>query len=535
MCITLRHFLLLPIALMGMHGLRAQSASFQHTYTAEADAQAYAVRQVAGGGYLLAGKTRCSNDTLQSDAYLVRTDYKGDVVWARSFGAPGTNDGPFGSGVGVELFHAIDETADGGFIATGSTNTDVGTEQAMLCVRTNAMGDTLWTRAYNTGGGCTGKDVLVTGDGDLVFFGDQLLPASPNLGLFLIKTDANGDTLWTRGYATANPLFAVSILPTGDNGYLLLGKDNGGNMGFLLKTDASGNQQWSKTYYADSVFFIPAALLPAGGNQYYLTGSTGPGGNMFPCLSKVDETGGIIWSRSYHAPGLHNIHAGTVTEGTELVLCGSSLNSPGAESGLMMKTDSTGALLSATAFGGAYNERFMDVVVTTDGGLALCGYRERDTTGLNMYLVKTDGDGLSGCDESADTFATQFITVNTVTNPVNETRGAWIYNTTSNVTSGSIDWSICLTVDVDHPFENNSPEVFPNPLGETLHIRFPEALMHQQVLVSICTLSGQIVSESWMKAEADVLLSCEDLRPGVYLYSIRSGASVWRGKLVALH
>jgi hypothetical protein len=66
---------------------------------------------------------------------------------------------------------------------------------------------------------------------------------------FIIKTDANGDTLWTKVYGGIGRDFNACIIPTNDFGYLVagniyygsFGQGSGDDDGYLIKTDSLGN------------------------------------------------------------------------------------------------------------------------------------------------------------------------------------------------------------------------------------------------------------------------------------------------------
>jgi hypothetical protein len=63
--------------------------------------------------------------------------------------------------------------------------------------------------------------------------------------MYLIKTDANGDEVWTRTFGGGNWDYAYSIQQTSDGGYIVAGFAEGFGAGssdvYLIKTDANGN------------------------------------------------------------------------------------------------------------------------------------------------------------------------------------------------------------------------------------------------------------------------------------------------------
>jgi hypothetical protein len=66
----------------------------------------------------------------------------------------------------------------------------------------------------------------------------------------LIKTNASGDTVWTRTYGTAEAELAKSVQQTEDGGYIVTGNTTtyGNYDVYLIRTDSSGDAIWSGTY-----------------------------------------------------------------------------------------------------------------------------------------------------------------------------------------------------------------------------------------------------------------------------------------------
>ncbi len=70
----------------------------------------YDIQQIAGGGYIVAGSTE-SFGAGGGDAWLLKLDATGVVVWEKAYG-----------GSGIEGAAAVDATADGGYVVAAYTN-----------------------------------------------------------------------------------------------------------------------------------------------------------------------------------------------------------------------------------------------------------------------------------------------------------------------------------------------------------------------------------------------------------------------------
>ena len=197
------------------------------TYGGSSDDFGFSVQQTADGGFVVAGYTY-SFGAGNADVWLIRTDTNGDTLWTRTYG-----------GNGQDLGHSVQQTADGGFALAGSGD-------AWL-IRTDAQGDTLWTRTYSGSGWAVGRSVQQTADGGFVVAGETNSSGTGSADLWLIRTDANGNTLWTRAYGGPNGDNGWCVQQTSDGGFIVSGTADFGSFGaghddvWLIKTDSLGH------------------------------------------------------------------------------------------------------------------------------------------------------------------------------------------------------------------------------------------------------------------------------------------------------
>ena len=92
-----------------------------------------AVQQTKDGGYVVVGRT-VSFGGGGVQAYLVKSDAIGKTLWTKQYGGRGSEEGL-----------SIRETADGGFIITGYTNSRGAGKTDVYLIKTKSTGDTLWT------------------------------------------------------------------------------------------------------------------------------------------------------------------------------------------------------------------------------------------------------------------------------------------------------------------------------------------------------------------------------------------------------
>jgi hypothetical protein len=257
------------------------------------------VQQTMDGGFILAGMTS-SFGAGGRDMYLVRTDSLGDTLWTRTYG-----------GVQDDQANSVQLSFDGGYIIGGSTQSFGAGECDFYLVRTDANGDTLWTKTYGSGGRDECNSVQQVSDGGIVLAG------CGNSDMYLVRTDSVGDTIWTRSYGTGLSEVCYCVQQTNDGGYILGGtiNQNDGDI-YVLKTDSVGNVIWTRTFGGPNHEGC-TSLVQTGDGCYVLAGTkdyyTGHSlSSMF--LLKIDSNGDSLWVNYY---GQYNTFCNSVKQTTD--------------------------------------------------------------------------------------------------------------------------------------------------------------------------------------------------------------------------
>jgi len=200
------------------------------------------------------------------------------------------------------------------------------------------------------------------------------------------------------------------VRQTADGGYILAG-DRGDEFptgdGYqtnliLIKTDAEGNEVWSQTY-GDKMFYLGwgVAQTPDGG--YVLTGweaKTIPDRDVI--LIKTNETGDVEWSRTWDLdPGDRDGAFDLIltSDGDVVIACIQSMDR-GPRGAVLIKVDLDGNEIWVKVLGeeGVGNE-FWDIMEDADGGYVMAGtmfpgqgsVTENDIR--RGLIIKTDRDG----------------------------------------------------------------------------------------------------------------------------------------------
>jgi len=200
----------------------------------------YSVQQTTDGGYIIAGAYTYVPPPGDYDAWLIKTDANGVQQWDQKFG-----------GTFSDYAYSVQQTSDGGYILAGSTN-PTNTNDDVYLIKTDASGIAVWTKSYGGGNDDYGQSVQQTSDGGYIVAGWTESFGAGLADVYLIKTDASGNTAWTKTYGGANYDDSRSVWQTSDGGYVIAGSTLSFGAGFsdvyLIKTDTTGNEQWNETF-----------------------------------------------------------------------------------------------------------------------------------------------------------------------------------------------------------------------------------------------------------------------------------------------
>jgi hypothetical protein len=303
-------------------------------------------------------------------------------------------------GAGDDVGCSVQQTTDGGYIVAGTTDSYSAGDTAVYLIKTDANGDTLWTRTLGGTDEDRGFSVQQTSDGGYVVTGYTWSFGAGNTDVYLVKTDANGDTLWTRTYGGVLADVGCSVQQTADSGYVIAGYTYsfgaGGRDAYLIKTDASGDTLWTKTY-GDTLYDLASSVQQTSDGGYVFTGFTGSRGvgDRQVYIVKTDASGDTVWTRAYGGPSMDEGDDVRLTDDGGYVVAGYTLSfGAGGRDFYLVKTDSNGDTLWTRTFGDRDYDESYSVQQTDDGGYVVAGYTASVvTTYMDVYLVKTDAGG----------------------------------------------------------------------------------------------------------------------------------------------
>jgi hypothetical protein len=261
------------------------------TYGGDSTEYGYDIQKTLDGGYILVGSTRSFGNG-KRDVYLLKTDSLGQVIWSRTYGGVEDDEG------------CSVRTTGGGYIICGTTSSRGAGYSDLYLIRTDAEGDTLWTKTFGGGGGESGSAVREAAGGGYIAVGSTGSFGEGYSSIYLIRVDPSGDSLWAVTLGGSKADFGCNVEAAHDGGFIIVGSTASYGVGYsdvyLIKTDISGLSLWEKTYggIKDDRGY---SVYPSHDGGYIITGTTESfaGQSIDIYTIKTDLFGNQIWSRNY--------------------------------------------------------------------------------------------------------------------------------------------------------------------------------------------------------------------------------------------
>ena len=371
--------------------ISAGNGGWTRAYGTTEDEHGSSVVQTSDGGYIVAG-TRSNPTSYRPDVYLIRTNATGDTLWSRTYGGSGGDDA-----------WTVLVTADGGYAVVAQTTSFGAGKTDIWLLKLNAQGDTLWTRSF--GGpeddwtGAWQSSLQQTTDGGYVIVGQTRSLGDLQGDVYLVKTDANGNALWTRTYGGPDEQAGYAVRQTSDGGYIVTGIVCSGSDSsdlYLVKTSSAGDTVWTRTY-GGSGYEAGSDVLQMPDGGYAVLGSTSSSGAGLDdlYLLRTDADGRQVWSQTYGGSDEDYGRAVLLTSDGGCLLVGESGSSGDVRGDVyLVKTDATGGVVWTRTYGGADRDVGYSAGPTSDGGFVIVGETESFGAGQeDVFLVKTDANG----------------------------------------------------------------------------------------------------------------------------------------------
>jgi hypothetical protein len=351
-----------PIPTLAPQGF---SVSFESTYGGPAPDRGIHIHQTRDDGYAVTGYTENTADESE-DLLLVRLDPNGEVLWSRTYGGAGTDNG-----------WSVTETEDGGFAVAGFTDSQGAGGMDVWLLRTDSEGNLLWDRTFGGEWADYGWSIHATPDGGFIIAGQTDSFEALSTDAYLVRTDENGELLWSRFYGGPGIDRVFSVDLTEGGGYIVGGITDGagGRDAYLFLTDETGEPLWERAFGGENADVGHTVEQTADGGfiVYGYTESFGAQREDV-YLVKTDIDGEVEWERVFGESGDDRILTGAQTPDGGFVLVGfTQSETAGGLDVLIILTDPEGNLVWRETLGGEFNDRGYTIIATDAGDFALVG------------------------------------------------------------------------------------------------------------------------------------------------------------------
>lgn len=447
------------------------------------------VCQTGDGGFGVGGET-WSFGSGGADFWLIRIDSNGDSLWSDTYG--GQSD---------DIMSEVIAAPDSGFLMVGRTRSFGSGGQDVWVVRTDILGDTLWTRNLGGEADDQGWGVILHSSGRYYIAASTNSFGAGSSDYWLICMNDSGDTVWTHTYGDSRLNWTSSLVERPDSSIAICcvtDLPNGQQTVEVLRVSASGDSLGSSRYWDHSyeTWGLGICVLPSG--------ALVAAGYTWESVYDPDGDGLIIHGVGGSGPYWHHRVGGSLMDYCEavhasldqgIVVAGySDSYGPGVEwwDFWLVKLDTAGNTVWNTTFDHDAVELCHDFVVLPEGFL-MVGETQPEPGWLNIFpdaWVVLAGDAQSV--------------------PM---RGTTIAN------------------------EFHIGEFSPNPFNSSTRIAF-DLPREERVVARVYNVTGQqvrvLADQRFAAGRHDLTFEGDDLPSGIYFCNVQAGALAQTQKMILL-
>lgn len=234
---------------------------------------ALALAECDDGGFLVVGPSGMS---------MLRLDAQGSLTWSRFYDRHDPPD--FESQIDARC---VTRSTDNNYFIGGRN-----AGGAMFLSKVNTSGNVIWAKVSSIDGEV--RQVEATADGGLILVGYLQSAIAPGWDGVIARMDSLGNTLWSKVYDTGTTNGFNSGMRTSDGAYIWIGGAERGPLDqdvHFLKTDSIGSGLFSRTFGGD-VFDYGLSVVEASEAGYVIAANTTSFGSVTSMwVIRTDSTG----------------------------------------------------------------------------------------------------------------------------------------------------------------------------------------------------------------------------------------------------
>jgi len=380
--IKMKRVILIIVLFLVFASFMSLNAQWARTYGGNDNEYLFSIQETKDGGYIAAGWTE-SFATGDENIWILKIDSLGDVEWEKTYG-----------GVGRDLGGHLQQTADGGYILGGTTDSFGTGGFDRWILKLDSSGGIEWQHSYGGVDNDFSGPMYQTTDGGYIVSG-RIQPYGAGDGnLLVMKLNSSGDIEWQRTYGTGPKDFnSIDFQQTNDGGFIAAGSSYSFGAGlsdvWILKLYSNGNIEWQKTY-GGSNYEYPACIQQTEDGGYIVLGNTKSfGAGNYDCwIFKLDFTGNIEWQRTFGSIDYDNANFIIQTKEGGYIFTGYSYSFGNGDSDIwIIKLNRTGDIEWQHLYGGNGSESSSLVEQTEEGDYLIAGITDSYGIGYDDALI----------------------------------------------------------------------------------------------------------------------------------------------------
>lgn len=358
---------------------------------------AKSVKETLDGGYIVLGEASLGNQENSNpyggyDIWILKLNNSGTVKWKKILG--GAKD---------DYANSIQQTTDGGYIISGTTNSNNGdvinkkeeNGYDYWIIKLDINGNLQWQKVFGGDGADLANNVQQTADGGFIVGGttrsnfeniERDLFEGFNDENWILKLDRIGNIEWENVFGGPGYDKPNSIQQTKDKGYIIAGYANNNfslsssDYDFnLVKVNEKGVVEWQKKYGGTN-HDVAYSLQQTQDNGYIMAGTTESvdgdvtnirGGGKDFWVIKLNAAGELLWQKAFGETAKDEAKSIEQTPDGGYIMAGFV----GVDDidGIVVKLDKNGVLEWQKRIGGSAFDGFENIQITKDHGYILAG------------------------------------------------------------------------------------------------------------------------------------------------------------------
>lgn len=344
------------------------------------------ITQTEDSSYLITG-TSSSFGEGPAQALLLKIDSLGNFIWSRNYGG-NESDG------GKRVMYIEGD----GILIAGFTNSFGNGAYDFYLTKTDTDGNQMWQKTYGTASWDKVNDAALTRDSGVIMIGSTLNSVDGESDILIVRTDKDGNELWSQQLGGVGEDLAMSIEQMDDSTFAVGGKtyveDSLQFKGLVFSIREDNTILWMDTIGPNGSYIIYDMSFNSVTNNLAMVGAvTFPNGEIGVIENKCTKDG-VLYYENYASPLSIQYNTGIAPIGTAGKFCVANnfdnQYSYGMEDLLFNQCyDYIGYENSLAAINYTGNETLGQLVACSDFGVIAVGTSDKiDNGGSTVFVIK---------------------------------------------------------------------------------------------------------------------------------------------------